>query len=67
MSQWQSYNIMNNTIFSREQDKFVKYDGIKIEEPVEGNIDKGSWGKYWQYIHGIQHESKIFLQIIKYI
>jgi len=66
MSIWQAENIMNDTIFSRELTKFITYNKIKIETPVEGNKNDGVWGKIWQYV-GHASESKIFLQIIKYI
>lgn len=64
MSVWQAQNIMNNTIWSRAENKFVKYHGIKIEEPVENENYVG--GKLWQYM-GHSLESSIFLKIIKYI
>jgi hypothetical protein len=64
MSVWQAENIMNNTIFSRELTKYINYNKIKIKTPVENN--EGSWGKLWQYVNH-SSESKIFLQIIKYI
>jgi len=66
MSNWQAENIMNNTIWSIDSDKFIKYDGIKIEKPVDNRSDKPSWGKLWQYV-GHAMESNIFLEIIKYI
>jgi len=66
MSVWQGENIMNNTIFSRKLNKFVNYDKIKIEKPIEGGEQKTCWGKLWQYVHHAM-ESKIFLKIIKYI
>ena len=64
MSIWQADNIMNNTIWSIKDNKYIKYDGIKIEEPIQN--DNYGGGKLWQYInHAI--ESEIFLKIIKYI
>lgn len=64
MSIWQAENIMNNTIWSRNLNKAIKYDGIKIEEPIQNGNYVG--GKLWQYIsHSM--ESNIFLKIIKYI
>ena len=64
MSVWQADNIMNNTIWSRELNKFVKYEGIKLEEPIQNNNYVG--GKLWQFINHAT-ESNIFLKIIKYI
>jgi hypothetical protein len=64
MSVWQSDNIMNNTIWSIKDNKFIKYDAIKIEEPIQNNNYVG--GKLWQYINHAM-ESNIFLKIIKYI
>lgn len=64
MSVWQGENIMNNTIWSIKDNKFIKYDGIKIEEPIQNDNYVG--GKLWQYINHAM-ESKIFLKIIKYI
>ena len=66
MSSWMAENIMNNTIWSRELNKFIKYDGIKREKPFEGDEKMLPWGKLWQYM-GHSLESKIFLQIIRYI
>ena len=64
MSIWQANNIMNNTIWSIRDNKFIIYNGIKLEEPVQNNNYVG--GKLWQYItHAM--ESNIFLKIIKYI
>jgi hypothetical protein len=64
MSIWLADNIMNNTIWSIKDNKYIKYDGIKIEEPIQNDNYVG--GKLWQYInHAI--ESEIFLKIIKYI
>lgn len=64
MSIWQAENIMNDTIWSRELNKAVKYTGIKIEEPIQNGNYVG--GKLWQYVNHTT-ESDIFLQIIKYI
>jgi hypothetical protein len=64
MSIWQADNIMNNTIWSIKDNKYIKYDGIKIEEPIQNNNYIG--GKLWQYINHAM-ESNIFLKIIKYI
>lgn len=64
MSVWQAENIMNNTIWSIKDKKFVKYEGIKLEEPIQHNNYVG--GKLWQYINHTM-ESNIFLKIIKYI
>jgi len=64
MSFWQAENIMNETVWSIELDKAVKYDGIKIEEPIQNENYVG--GKLWQYISHTM-ESNIFLKIIKYI
>jgi hypothetical protein len=64
MSIWQANNIMNNTIWSNQEKKFIKYDGIKFEEPVQNDNYVG--GKLWQYCHHVV-ESNIFLKIIKYI
>ncbi len=66
LSIWQAENIMNNTYYDIKIDKFIKYNGIKIEKQVHPNIEGSAWGKLWQYsMHS--SESKIFLQIIKYI
>ncbi len=64
MSVWQADNIMNNTIWSIKNNKHIKYDGIKIEEPIQNDNYVG--GKLWQYINHAM-ESNIFLKIIKYI
>ena len=64
MSIWQAENINNNTIWSRKDNKFIKYNGIKIEELIQNNNYVG--GKLWQYINHSM-ESDIFLKIIKYI
>ena len=64
MSVWQADNIMNNTIWSIKYNKFIKYDRIKIEEPIQNENYVG--GKLWQYINHAM-ESEIFLKIIKYI
>jgi len=64
---WMAENIMNDTIYSREKNKFVKYNGIKKEEKIEGGVDgKTVYGHLWQYMaHSL--ESKIFIEIMKYI
>jgi len=62
---WMANNIMNNTIWSRELNKPIKYDGFKIEKPVELK-ESSSWGKLWQYMNH-SSESKILFKIIKYI
>lgn len=64
MSIWQADNIMNNTIWSIKDNKFINYKGIKLEEPIQNNNYVG--GKLWQYINHAM-ESNIFLKIIKYI
>ena len=64
MSVWQAENIMNNTIWSIKDNKYIKHEGIKLEEPIQNNNYVG--GKLWQYI-GHTNESNIFLKIIKYI
>jgi hypothetical protein len=64
MSVWQADNIMNNTIWSMKDNKYIKYEGIKLENPVQNNNYVG--GKLWQYINHAM-ESKLFLKIIKYI
>jgi len=64
MSVWQAENIMNNTIWSIKDNKYIKHKGIKIEEPIQNNNYVG--GKLWQYINHAM-ESNIFLKIIKYI
>ena len=64
MSIWQAENIMNHTIWSIKENKFIEYDGIKIEKSVQNNSYVG--GKLWQYINHAM-ESDIFLKIIKYI
>lgn len=55
---------MNNTIWSIKDKKYIKYEGIKIDEPIGNNNYVG--GKLWQYINHAM-ESNIFLKIIKYI
>ena len=64
MSIWQAENIMNDTIWSRELNKAVKYDGIKYETSIQNQNYVG--GKLWQYVNHTT-ESDIFLKIIKYI
>ena len=64
MSIWQSDNIMNNTIWSIKDNKYIKHEGIKIEKPIQNDNYVG--GKLWQYC-GHAMESNIFLKIIKYI
>ena len=64
MSVWQAENIMNNTIWSIRDNKYIKYEGIKLEEPIHNNNYIGS--KLWQYVNHAM-ESNIFLKIIKYI
>jgi hypothetical protein len=64
MSVWQADNIMNNTIWSMKDNKYIKYEGIKLENPVQNNNYVG--GKLWQYMNHAM-ESKLFLKIIKYI
>ena len=34
MSVWQADNIMNNTIWSMKDNKYIEYNGIKLENPV---------------------------------
>lgn len=61
---WQADNIMNQSFWSIEQNKFIEYNGIKKEEPVKNNNYIS--GKLWQYIpHSM--ESIVCLKIIKYI
>ena len=64
MSIYQAEHIMNNTIWSIKENKDIKYDGIKIEEPIQNG--NSVFGKLWQYC-GHATDSKIFLEIIKYI
>ena len=64
MSIWQADNIMNNTIWSIKDNKYIDHKGIKIEEPIQ--YDNYVGGKLWQYC-GHAMESNIFLKIIKYI
>jgi len=64
MSIWQADNIMNNTIWSIKDNKYIKYEGIKIEEPIQNDNYVG--GKLWQYCSHAM-ESNIFLKIIMYI
>ena len=64
MSVWQADNIMNHTIWSIKDNKYIEYNGIKLENPVQNNNYVG--GKLWQYMNHAM-ESKIFLEIIKYI
>jgi hypothetical protein len=64
MSIWQAENIMNDTIWSRELNKAVKYNEIKYESPIQNENYIG--GKLWQYCNHTT-ESNIFLKIIKYI
>ena len=66
LSVWQANNIIDETYYDRNNDKFIKYNKIKIENPVHENSGGSAWGKLWQYsMHS--SESKIFLKIIKYI
>lgn len=44
MSDWQAKNIMNDTIWSRKYNKFINYEGIKIETPVDNGSDQPTWG-----------------------
>jgi hypothetical protein len=55
---------MNNTIWSENNHKFISYDKIKMEKPIIQRSYVG--GILWQYINHAM-ESKLFLQIIKYI
>lgn len=64
MSIWQASNVMNNTIWSREKNKFIRYDKIKKEDPIQNGDYVG--GELWQYIPHC-FESNIILKIIKYI
>ena len=64
MSIYQAEHIINNTIWSIKENKDIKYDGIKIEEPIQNG--NSVFGKLWQYC-GHATDSKIFLEIIKYI
>lgn len=64
MSVWQGQNIMNNTIWSIEQNTFIKYEGIRLEQPIQNDNYVG--GKLWQYISHAM-ESDIFIKITKYI
>ena len=67
-SDWMADNIMNNTYFYKDKSgkwKKGKYNSIKIENSHD-NSPNPSFGKYWQYMHH-GAESKLFLQIIKYI
>lgn len=65
-SWWIGDNIRNNTIWSRELNKPIKYNGIKKEKPIDSNNGGSAWGVLWQYI-GHTSESKILYKIIKYI
>jgi hypothetical protein len=64
MSIWQADNIMNNTIWSIKDNKYIKYNEIKIEELIQNDNYVG--GKLWQYINHVM-ESELFIKIIKYI
>ena len=57
MSIYQAEHIMNNTIWSIKENKDIKYDGIKIEEPIQNG--NSVFGKLWQYC-GHATNSKIF-------
>jgi hypothetical protein len=57
ISVWQAENIMNNTIWSIRDNKYIKYEGIKLEEPIHNNNYIG--GKLWQYVNHAM-ESNIF-------
>lgn len=61
---WQANNVMNNTIWSIKDNKYIKYEGIKIELSIQNNNYVG--GKLWQYTNHYM-ESELFLRIIKYI
>ncbi len=61
---WQAENIMNNTIWSVKDKKYIKCDTIMVSDPIITNNYVG--GKLWQYINHAM-ESNIFFKIIKYI
>jgi len=66
MSVWQAENIMNDTIYDHDNDKFIKYKNIKLEIESQKTTSEPAWGELWQYCnHSL--ESKIFLEIIKFI
>jgi hypothetical protein len=65
MSIWQGNNIQNHTYYDNKTDKFVKYAGLKKEKEYTTN-EGYVGGKLWQYVHH-SRESKIFVDIIKYI
>jgi len=45
MSIWQADNIMNNTIWSIKDNKYIDHKGIKIEEPIQnGNYVGVNYG-----------------------
>ena len=59
------YNkVLKKNNINTKDNKFIKYEGIKIELPIQNNNYVG--GKLWQYINHTM-ESEIFLKIIKYI
>jgi len=66
MSKWQSDNIMNNTIWDYNLNKYIKYDKIKYENYIDLGINIPSYGILNQYCNHTT-ESIIFLKIIKYI
>jgi hypothetical protein len=55
---------MNNTIWSIKDNKYIKYNEIKIEALIQNDNYIG--GKLWQYINHVM-ESELFIKIIKYI
>jgi hypothetical protein len=63
ISSWMAENIMNNTIWSRELNKFIKYDGIKREKPIEGDGKHhlgGNYGNIWVIHWKVKYFYKLF-------
>ena len=65
-SPWQTNNIINKTYYDIDINKYVKTNKIKIEKPIHNDSTNPAFGKLFQYV-GHTMESKIYLQIIKYI
>ena len=57
---------MNDTYYDIKTDKFIKTNGIKIENISYNNKYNSAWGKLWQYMMHTS-ESKICLAIVIYI
>lgn len=63
---WQTNNIMNKTFYDKKTNQYVKTTKIKIEKAIHNNFTNQAFCKLFQYVNHTT-ESKIYLQIIKYI